>query len=335
MDVNRSAPQCGRTTVLFKSITDSGRQEHVQTGTETRQVQEKTVWPGLSGPKKPRACYSDVMTPNRNVPRVLSIAGSDSGGGAGIQADLKTIAALGGHGMTAITAVTAQNTLGVSEVLAIPTEMVMAQIDAVVTDIGVDAVKIGMLGSAEIVREVARALSRHRIACIVLDPVLRTTSGHALSDETTAAAIVKHLFPLATLITPNLDEASIFLGRRIQHVEELEMAGQDLLALGANAVLIKGGHLPAGNGDTLVDVLIMREHFVQRFAHQKIPTRNTHGTGCTLASAIATRLAANYALPAAVASAISYVEDALRAGAQLQLGHGSGPLWHMHDSRTA
>ena len=142
------------------------------------------------------------MTTKQNVPRILSIAGSDSGGGAGIQADLKTIAALGGHGMTAITAITAQNTRGISGVLALPGAMVIAQIDAVVTDIGVDAVKIGMLGSVEIVGEVARALIRHRIACVVLDPVLRATSGYALSDDATAAAIARHLFPLATLITP-------------------------------------------------------------------------------------------------------------------------------------
>lgn len=270
------------------------------------------------------------MTTIQTVPRVLSIAGSDSSGGAGIQADLKTIAALGGHGMTAITAVTAQNSMGVTRILAIPAEMVIAQIDAVITDIGVDAVKIGMLPSAEIALAVAQALSRHRVACIVLDPVLRATSGRALSDETAAGAIVKHLFPLATLITPNLDEASIFLGREVRRAEELEMAGRDLLALGANAVLIKGGHLPMGEGDTLVDMLITREHGVQRFAHQRIPTRNTRGTGCTLASAIATRMAANYELPAAVGSAVGYVQDALRAGAQRQLGRGPGPLWHMH-----
>ena len=275
------------------------------------------------------------MTTKQNVPRILSIAGSDSGGGAGIQADLKTIAALGGHGMTAITAITAQNTRGISGVLALPGAMVIAQIDAVVTDIGVDAVKIGMLGSVEIVGEVARALIRHRIACIVLDPVLRATSGCALSDDKTAAAIARHLFPLATLITPNLDEASIFLGREVRSVEDLESAGRDLLDLGANAVLMKGGHLPAGDGDILVDVLSRPEHHAQRFVHRKIPTGNTHGTGCTLASAIATLLAANDELPVAVASAIGYVQDALLAGAKLKLGHGSGPLWHMHDRRRS
>lgn len=274
------------------------------------------------------------MTTRRNVPRILSIAGSDSGGGAGIQADLKTIAALGGHGMTAITAITAQNTLGVSEVLAVPAGMVIAQIDAVITDVGVDAVKIGMLGNAEVVQVVAEALRRHRIGCIVLDPVLRATSGRALADEATAAAIVRDLFPLASLITPNLDEASAFLGRTVGNIEEMQTAGRDLLGLGANAVLMKGGHLPAGDSGDLVDVLVTRDRDVQCFAHPKIRSRNTHGTGCTLATAIATLMAASYELPAAVASAINYVEDALRAGALLQLGHGSGPLWHMHDRRT-
>jgi hydroxymethylpyrimidine/phosphomethylpyrimidine kinase len=270
------------------------------------------------------------VTPNQNVPRILSIAGSDSSGGAGIQADIKTIMALGGHGMTAITAVTAQNSLGVTAVQAISPAMVTAQIDAVVTDIGVDAVKIGMLGSAETVRAVAQALGGHRIGCIVLDPVLRTTSGHDLGDETTATAIVKYLFPLAALVTPNLDEASIFLGRRVQYQDELNRAGQDLLDLGAKAVLLKGGHLPVADGESMVDVLVT-PHGVHRFTHPKIPTRNAHGTGCTLAAAIATRMAANCALHDAVDSAIRYVQGALRAGAQLHLGHGSGPLWHMHE----
>ncbi len=184
--------------------------------------------------------------------RVLSIAGSDSGGGAGIQADLKTFSALGCYGMTAITAITAQNTCGVTGIHGVPPDMLKAQIDAVVQDIGVDAVKIGMLHSPDVVRVVADAIRTHQLPHVVLDPVMVATSGDRLIAQETVGVLVKELFPLAEVITPNLDEAGWLLGRSLQDADALEAAAQDLRALGAQAVLLKGGHLP---GDWVVDVL--------------------------------------------------------------------------------
>ena len=186
--------------------------------------------------------------------RVLSIAGSDSGGGAGIQADLKTFSALGCFGMTAITAITAQNTQGVRAIHGVPPEVLRAQIDAVVEDIGVDAVKIGMLATPDIVRVVADAIARHALPHVVLDPVMVATSGDALIEHETIAALVRELFPLAQVITPNLDEAALLLGRPIDTIDALERAADDLLALGARAVLLKGGHL---SGDWVVDLLAL------------------------------------------------------------------------------
>ncbi|MBS3021622.1 Hydroxymethylpyrimidine/phosphomethylpyrimidine kinase [Comamonas sp. PE63] len=266
--------------------------------------------------------------------RVLSIAGSDSGGGAGIQADLKTCAALGCYGMTAITAITVQNTLGVTGIHGIPLDTVRGQIDAVVQDIGVDAVKIGMLATPDVVSVVADAIRRHRIRNVVLDPVMVATSGDRLIVPETAQALVKELFPLATVITPNLDEAALLLGRSIDGIAALDAAVADLLAMGAPAVLLKGGHL---SGDLVMDVLGRQGQQASdylRLQSQRIVTHNGHGTGCTLSSAIASFLAQGLALEAAVTEARRYILGAIEAGAEVYTGQGHGPLNHGYAPRA-
>jgi hydroxymethylpyrimidine/phosphomethylpyrimidine kinase len=259
--------------------------------------------------------------------RVLSIAGSDSGGGAGIQADLKTFAALGCYGMTAITALTAQNTLGVSGIHGVPPEMLKAQLSAVLDDIGVDAVKIGMLHAPEIVRTVAWALKHYQVQRVVLDPVMVATSGDRLIAPETVQVLVDELFPLATVITPNLDEAALLRGRPIATAHELESAARDLLALGAPAVLLKGGHLP---GDEVTDLLVTGAGAAQRLTSPRIASRNTHGTGCTLSSAIAAHLALGEPLERAVSLARAYILQAIAQGADVYTGAGHGPLNHGH-----
>ncbi len=266
--------------------------------------------------------------------RVLSIAGSDSGGGAGIQADLKTCAALGCYGMTAITAITVQNTLGVTGIHGIPLDTVRGQIDAVVQDIGVDAVKIGMLATPHVVSVVADAIRRHQIRNVVLDPVMVATSGDRLIVPETAQALVQELFPLATVITPNLDEAALLLGRSIDGIAALDAAVADLLAMGAPAVLLKGGHL---SGDLVMDVLGRQGQQASdylRLQSQRIVTHNGHGTGCTLSSAIASFLAQGLALEAAVTEARRYILGAIEAGAEVYTGQGHGPLNHGYAPRA-
>ena len=284
--------------------------------------------------------YSKMRSPHPTsvqIPKVLTIAGSDSGGGAGLQADLKVITALGGFGMSVITAITAQNTLGVTRIQDVDLDVVEAQIDAVLLDIGADIVKIGMLASPEIVRTVAKSLRRHGVKRIVLDPVLRATSGASLGGDDTAQAIITELFPMATLITPNMDEAALFLGRDITGVNDFQHAAQELLEMGPQAVLIKGGHLDATHTQ-ITDFLLWKTleddlEVIQSkaFKHNRVNTLNTHGTGCSLASAIATYLADGHDLSHAVAKAIAYVEAGLEAGRFLSIGEGPGPLWHMHD----
>lgn len=266
--------------------------------------------------------------------RVLSIAGSDSGGGAGIQADLKTCSALGCYGMTAITAITVQNTLGVTGIHGIPLDTVRGQIDAVVQDIGVDAVKIGMLATPEVVGVVADAIRRHKLTNVVLDPVMVATSGDRLIVPETAQALVKELFPLATVITPNLDEAALLLGRSIDGIEALDAAVADLLAMGAPAVLLKGGHL---SGDLVMDVLGLQGQAASgylRLQSQRIVTHNGHGTGCTLSSAIASFLAQGLPLAQAVTEARRYILGAIAAGADVYTGQGHGPLNHGYAPRA-
>jgi hydroxymethylpyrimidine/phosphomethylpyrimidine kinase len=258
-------------------------------------------------------------------PRVLSIAGSDSGGGAGIQADLKTFSALGCFGMTAITALTAQNTCGVRAIHGVPPQMLRDQIDAVMEDIGADAVKIGMLHAPEIVRTVAEAIDRHALKNVVFDPVMVATSGAVLIDQSAIDVLVQELFPRVTVITPNLDEAALLVGRPLHSVEDMEQAAQELLGKGARAVLLKGGHLP---GDTVIDLLVTAGGETFRMEAPRIHSPNSHGTGCTLSSAIAAHLALGATLIDAVEHARTYVRGALLAGAIVRTGKGSGPLNH-------
>jgi hydroxymethylpyrimidine/phosphomethylpyrimidine kinase len=257
--------------------------------------------------------------------RLLTIAGSDSSGGAGIQADLKTFAALGAYGMTAITALTAQNTVGVQAVELVSDAMLRAQLDSVLSDVGVDAIKIGMLPTACAAHIVAAAITEYKVKHVVLDPVMVATSGDRLVSVETMHAIATTLFPLATLITPNLHEASWLLERDVTRSDELAEAGTDLLQLGAQAVLLKGGHL---DGNELSDYLVQPNQPVSVFKRERIATRNTHGTGCTLSSAVAVYLAHGLPLVSAVAAAHAYIGQALLAGAAMQLGQGHGPVNH-------
>jgi hydroxymethylpyrimidine/phosphomethylpyrimidine kinase len=257
--------------------------------------------------------------------RVLSIAGSDSSGGAGIQADLKTFSALGCYGMTAITALTAQNTLGVSGIHGVTPAFLKAQIQAVIDDIGVDAVKLGMLHAPEVVEVVAWAIDHYRLSKVVLDPVMVATSGDRLIAEETVQVLVRELFPRATVVTPNLDEAALLIGHAIDGVDALDDAASELLALGAHAVLLKGGHLP---GDDVVDLLAEADGERLRLSSERIASRNLHGTGCTLSSAIAAHLALGYQLADAVERARGYVVAAMAAGADVKIGAGHGPLNH-------
>ncbi|MDM7462286.1 bifunctional hydroxymethylpyrimidine kinase/phosphomethylpyrimidine kinase [Tepidimonas taiwanensis] len=272
---------------------------------------------------------NDLAHPlSQRYPRVLSIAGSDSGGGAGIQADLKTIAALGCYGMTAITALTAQNTLGVRAIHAVPAAFLKEQIAAVVEDIGVDAVKIGMLHAPEIVEAVAWAIDTYRLPNVVLDPVMVATSGDTLIEDATIGVLVRELFPRATLVTPNLDEAALLLGRPLATVDEMEAAAAELLQRGAGAVLLKGGHLP---GEIVSDLLALRGEapaFWIRLTGERIASGNLHGSGCTLSSAIAAFLAIGQTLEEAVQSAHAWVRGAIAEGAHVRTGNGNGPLNH-------
>ena len=252
--------------------------------------------------------------------RVLIVAGSDSGGGAGIQADLKTVSALGGFAMTAITALTAQNTLGVFGVHPVPPEFIIQQMRVVLDDIGADAIKIGMLGNAEISNAVADFLETIAPMPLVLDPVMISTSGSALLDAPGASAMKQRLLPKALLLTPNLREAEALTGLHIDGLAAMEQAADKLLRLGSSNVLLKGGHL---EGDELID-LLMGEDGRAEFRHRRIETRHTHGTGCTLASAVAAGLAQGLALRDAVAAAHDYVQTAIRNAPGF--GQGNGPL---------
>jgi len=267
----------------------------------------------------------------RKYRRTLTIAGSDSGGGAGIQADLKTFSALGCYGMSVITAITAQNTHEVTAVHAVPVEVITAQLDAVLSDIGADAIKVGMLFSPEITEAVGAGLRKWGSRQIVVDPVMVSKSGDRLLTEPAVEALKTHVFPIAEVITPNLPEASALLAREVTTRDDMEPAALDLLATGARAVLLKGGHL---DGDSAADVLVFRgrdgEIMSRWFEFERIDTPNTHGTGCTLSSAIASFLARGERLEAAVEAARAYMQAAIAAGAQFELGHGHGPVHHFH-----
>ncbi len=257
----------------------------------------------------------------------VTIAGSDSGGGAGIQADLKTFSALGVYGASVITALTAQNTMGVTAIHDAPADFVTAQIDAVFSDLAVNAVKIGMLSRTDIINAVADGLDRWAPAFTVLDPVMVATSGDRLIHEDAVGAIVARLFPRAILITPNLAEAATLLNEPMaQDTATMERQGKALIALGARAVLMKGGH---GTGQESVDILVTPERS-EPFSAPRIATKNTHGTGCTLSSAIAAELAKGQSLSDAIRSAKVYVTEALAASETLHIGKGSGPVHHFH-----
>lgn len=262
------------------------------------------------------------------VPNVLTIAGSDPCGGAGIQTDLATFSALRCHGMSVITALTAQNTQGIAAIHVVPPEFVARQIDVIFADIEVAAVKIGMLATAETVEAVSKRLATHRPAFVVLDPVLAATTGASLSGSGVAEALVRHLFPLATLVTPNLAEAAVLTGKEVEadHAAMRE-AARALQARGAQAVLVKGGH---GAGPTSDDLLLDGDA-CRIFSAPRIATRNTHGTGCTLASAIAANLALGQNLTDAIAAAKCYLSAALETSSVLQVGHGAGPVNHFYD----
>ncbi len=261
------------------------------------------------------------------TPIVVTIAGSDSSGGAGIQADLKTFSALGVYGASVITALTAQNTLGVQGIHDVPPDFVVQQIDSVFSDLTVDAVKIGMLSQATVIEVVAEGLRRYGQHKIILDPVMVATSGDQLLMPAAVAALKERLIPLAALVTPNLPEAAVLTNTPIAADEVAMQRQADLLMqAGARAVLIKGGH---GNGPESVDLLV--EHTgSQRFAVPRIASRNTHGSGCTLSSAIAAQLSKGRSLQKAVADAKQYVTAAIAASEALEVGHGSGPLHHFH-----
>jgi hydroxymethylpyrimidine/phosphomethylpyrimidine kinase len=253
--------------------------------------------------------------------RVLVIAGSDSGGGAGVQADIKTITALGGYAATAITAITVQNTLGVSAIHPVPPAVVVAQARAVLDDIGADAIKTGMLGSAEMVEAVAEVLAGAG-APAVIDPVMIAKGGAALLHDRALEAVRARLVPLAALLTPNAPEAAALTGLVVETTDDLRRAGEALLAMGAAAVLMKGGHVP---GPQVTDLLITPAGETS-FSGARIETRHTHGTGCTLASAIAAGLAQGLPLEAAAARAWAYVAEAIRRAPGF--GAGAGPLDH-------
>ncbi|MEP3890462.1 MAG: bifunctional hydroxymethylpyrimidine kinase/phosphomethylpyrimidine kinase [Hellea sp.] len=256
-----------------------------------------------------------------NTPRVLIIAGSDSSGGAGIQADIKTCAAFGTYSATAITAVTAQNTMGVQQVEVMPAALVRAQIQSVLSDIGADVIKIGMLGSAEIIDVVAEEIEESD-AFIILDPVMVATSGDNLLDPDAIEILKTRLLPLADLVTPNVPEAELLTGLKIEDVDDLTKAGDALLEMNVYAALMKGGHL---KGKSIVDVLVSEEG-ANIMSGPRIHSRHTHGTGCTLASAVAACMAQGAPLEQAVMTAREFVFQAIKTAPKL--GEGNGPLNH-------
>ncbi|GHE33567.1 bifunctional hydroxymethylpyrimidine kinase/phosphomethylpyrimidine kinase [Sphingobacterium griseoflavum] len=261
------------------------------------------------------------------VPTVLSIAGFDGSGGAGIQADTKTISALGCYAMNVLTALPVQNTQGVREIYDIPPTAVRDQMAAIFDDIYPDTIKIGMVHSVALVRVIADFLRDYR-GHIVLDPVMVSTSGHRLIQQDTIQACTTELFPLADLITPNLDEVSVLVDEKVDTPIAMEEAGKKLLAMGCKAVLVKGGHL---NSDTLTTLLLQQHSDTYRYESSRIDSKNTHGSGCTLSSALASYLARKKSLEEAVALSLDYVHQAILASKDLQIGQGNGPLNHFHN----
>jgi hydroxymethylpyrimidine/phosphomethylpyrimidine kinase len=258
--------------------------------------------------------------------RALTVAGSDSGGGAGIQADLKTFTSLGAYGMSVVTALTAQNTVGVAAIQAVGADFVRAQLEAVLGDIGVDAVKTGMLFDAGIIAVVARALRDHGVKRLVVDPVMVAKSGHKLLKDDAVAALKDLLLPMAEMITPNLPEAEVLLGREIRAEAEMERAAKELLKMGPRAVLVKGGHTE--DAERARDCLVIGSQ-VHWLEARRVRTRNDHGTGCTLSAAICAYRALGLEMEDATRKGKEYLSRALVRGAEFSLGEGHGPVYHL------
>ena len=270
--------------------------------------------------------HSKNQNSRRRYCKVLTIAGSDSGGGAGIQADLKTFSAIGCYGMSVITALTAQNTQGVKAIHAVPPAFAVEQIEAVLSDIGADAIKIGMLYSAELIEAVAQALKKHGARKIVLDPVMVAQSGDKLLQDDAIEAIKTHLMPLADVVTPNIPEAAVLCGRQLTRWSDIESAAETLAKYGSRSILIKGGH---GDERKSTDLLFLagEGRFVS-LETDRIETRNNHGTGCTLSSAIASYMAKGSDVEEAVQKAKTFMNHSIAAGAAYTIGHGHGPVHH-------
>ena len=273
---------------------------------------------------------------NKPTYKVLTIAGSDPSGGAGIQADIKAITALGGYAASAITALTIQNTLGVTGIFAVPPSVVSEQIATVMEDIAPPSIKIGMVKDATIVRHIAEAIEKYHPTFIVYDPVMVSTSGHQLIDDDVIETIEKELIPQVSLITPNMHEAEVLLRRKIGSIADMEAAAKELASRYRIHVLIKGGHL---QGDGMCDILACPNGMLSHFTESKIETRNLHGTGCTLSSAIATLVAqkliegnqilTDEMLVSCIGQAKKYVTSAILEGSKRNIGKGNGPLWHL------
>ncbi len=279
----------------------------------------------------PQASPQGILKPSAEAsqafPIALTVAGSDSGGGAGIQADLKTFAALGVYGCSAITCLTAQNTLGVQDLHPVPADFVEAQMRSVLSDMPVAVIKTGMLFNSQIIQALAATYDACYPLPLVVDPVMVATSGDLLLAQDAVSALVEELLPRATLITPNLHEAAALLGKQpARDTSEMQAQAERLIALGAQAVLIKGGHAEGGQ----ITDLLLSPAGVETFTKPRVDTRNTHGTGCTLASAIAAGLAHGLALPLAVSQARDYLQGALVAAVPQSLGAGAGPVEHFY-----
>ncbi|RYJ42098.1 bifunctional hydroxymethylpyrimidine kinase/phosphomethylpyrimidine kinase [Flavobacterium beibuense] len=262
---------------------------------------------------------------------VLTIAGTDPSGGAGIQADLKTFSALGCYGMSVITALVAQNTTGVRAIHNVPAEFVQQQLDAIMDDIRPDAIKIGMVHTPQLVEVIANTLKRYPDIPIVFDPVMVATSGDKLIEDATIEVIVSLLFPLVTLITPNTDEASLLANMTIETVAQMQQAGEVIAQMGCKALLMKGGHLKS---EQLTSILINKSGIVSTYISDKVDTNNVHGSGCTLSSAIASYLARGEKLQDAVALAKEYINGAIYYGSDVLIGKGNGPLNHFYNPQT-
>jgi len=256
---------------------------------------------------------------------VLTIAGFDGSGGAGIQADIKTISALGCYATSVLTALPVQNTQGVSNIFPIPIEAVSEQIESILDDIFPDAIKIGMVHTPELVETIAKTLGKYKNVPIVFDPVMVATSGHRLIEEKTIKTIIEKLFPIAHIITPNMDEAGILANMKVETLDDMKIAGEKIKELGCKNILLKGGHLET---ELITSLLYNNEGHYKTFESAKMKTNNTHGSGCTLSSAIASFIAQGNSIDKAVELAQNYVSDAIYHGFDVETGKGNGPLNH-------